>query len=175
MGHALILGFLLFFLVWFFLRTCYLVALKPFLQDKARYRLFALRDQLRRCEITTHGNRNTFSIRFLENVLNAGILSVEEISIGTVIESKYLKSSDTEVKIRKDLSRFDREASAELKEIDSAFFETMLFAIKVNSPVLCVVFYCSRMFGDVVGSEEDARAVAHSYRPLNGASRLQPA
>lgn len=175
MDHVLLLCFSMLFLFWFFLRTYYLVALKPFLQDKARYQLFALRDRLRRCEIMTHRDRNAFPIRFLESVLNAGVLSVEEISIGAILESKFIKNPEAEAKIRKDLRRFDSEASEELKEIDSAFFETTLFAIKVNSPVLCVVFYCSRIFFDVAGTTEDARAVAHSYQPINGSSQLYPA
>ena len=172
MDYVLLFGFLLVF-VWFFLRTCYLVALKPFLHDMARYQLFSLRDRLRNIEIASPAQQNIFAVRFLENVLNAAISSVEEISIGAILESKYLRSKQTDEKIKKDLSRFDREASPELRKIDTAFFNTMLLAIRANSPVLCTIFYVSMLFGGKFGTKEDARAVTHSYKPMNGTTNLR--
>lgn len=136
------------FFAWALLSAFYSIAIRPVLCDKIRFRIFALRDSLRRIAIDGHVAVSSFQYVYLEKLLCRTVDRCAWYSWGSFLEFVW---RNHDAKPSADALRFDTTAEDELKQIhDSAVKETVLLLV-INSPIMtlamCGVVSVARLFG----------------------------
>lgn len=141
MTEYILLSAWLFFALYFMFRLVYKKAVAPYLLDRERFRVFAMRDQLRR--ISVNGGGHSFSHLYLEKTFNNSIQGMGDMSLmGLIIYIAEHMGEDGKIRnSNADYERFKREASPELKELSGEFSWAIMTAMAINSPILMVFFY----------------------------------
>lgn len=124
--------------VWAAASVYYQNVIRPGLGDSMRFKVFRLRDDLRRMVIERRLEKSSFEYQYLENIFNAMVNSYGWISLSHLIEFTFEHRRGE--KSSPDTVKFDRLAPAELKRMESSAVETMLLVMLVNSPGYAIVF-----------------------------------
>lgn len=144
MTEYFLLIFWLFFTVYFVMRYVYRKAFSPYLLDKERFHVFALRDQLRRLSQVEGGS--SFCHMYLEKIFNSGVHGVGGVSLlGFFFYLLDHMGSDgkiTRTNSDADYERFQRDASPELKELSSELSWALMRAMCINSPIITTLILC---------------------------------
>lgn len=127
-------------LVWSLGSIFYHRIIKLTLQDRIKFKIFALRDELRRMGISQECNPDSFSYQYLEKILNLMVSYCDRYTIGTLLKFKIQKPDLTDpIKITE---QFDAEAPLILKKIEDDALQCMIFMAVVNSPCWALsIFY----------------------------------
>jgi hypothetical protein len=122
---------------WAVLRMFYGFAVIPALRDKARFELYAVRDELRAMAIAGEIDPTSFSFNYFENVLNAMTRLCAVHSVSRLI---YFAAHLDEVPQERidERARFNSEAPQHLKALESRSMKTMMRVMFANSPLFCV-------------------------------------
>lgn len=123
--------FVAFGLLWFWLSVLYQSAIRPVLNDRARFRLFRLRDELRSRGMNGEWNVQGFPYLFMEARLNRLIKLSHGITLGHILEFFILNPTPTRSKA---VIRFEQEAPDELRRLDQSAMESLIWSVMVNSP-----------------------------------------
>jgi hypothetical protein len=115
--------------IWFVMGFYWRYAVRPFLQDVARFQVFKVRDELRNSAIAREVNPESFSYGFLERMLNNMVHSCSWFSFSVLIEYMVFHG----VKETEAMKKFDREASPELKRFEETALRAVAPAVMANS------------------------------------------
>jgi hypothetical protein len=144
--NPLLIAMLLVAVLWLAVNVFYQYIARHWLRDRARFRLFAIRDELRRLAITDRVDARSFAYRHLEASINGMVHSCTRLGFCHLLEFSMQKHE-----LPAEIQRFDREAPTELKELDRRATDAVLGAMMANSPgwmlVGAVVLGFSEMYG----------------------------
>lgn len=138
--------FLVFFIIWFVLRFIFRNAISPYMHDKARFKLFAMRDELRACE-HLYKDHDDFCFRFMEGVINSAIRGISSFGIIEILKFSPTDKERKETEHR--MKKFEKNAPPELKDMDKRVVMTVIGAMAFNSPFLMsfgFIFYTASKF-----------------------------
>lgn len=129
MAFLIVLSF-----VWILLSAYYRLAIRPILHRRAKYKVFALRDEVRRLAEKGEVDAQSFSFRHVEGMLNGMIRSCESYNAASLV------SCTTSDDVKREIEKFDTEAPECLKEIERKSLHVMLNILASNSPWLAILF-----------------------------------
>lgn len=109
----------------------YQSVVRPFVQDYVKFEIFRTRDELRQMAISGEIDPSIFAFRHLEHMLNQMIRTSRWYSVSRLIEFHFLQRQAAPPA---DISRFDNEATPELKQLESRALDAMLTVMAANSP-----------------------------------------
>lgn len=118
--------------VWFVCGLYFQYAVRPLLLDRARFGVFATRDKLRAAAICGEIDEDSFTYQSLERMLNKMVHACGWFSFSVLIEYK-LRKAEPSPDLIKELTRFDKEASSELKRMERSALRQMGLSILANS------------------------------------------
>ena len=162
--YMLALGFALYA----FFSTFYHYVARPVLVDRGRFRIFALRDQLRGLAIEGKISASSFEYQYLEALLCRLIEKCSWFSVSSLFESLQRNKN---AELSPNAVRFEAEASDEVKEIYYRAIFEMMGVMFNNSPVwtliLTVVFSISKLFGWATKQWLDIKAKIFLEEPIS--------
>ena len=151
----------------------YNYAARPMLCDRGRFKIFALRDKLRRLAIDGQVSATSFEYQHLESLLCRLIEKCSWLSCGSLIEF-MVRNKDAQ--LSPDTVRFEAEASESIKEIYYTALLEMMQVMFTNSPIwtlfLTIIFGVTNFFGWAVKQWVDIKAKIFLEEPLGDATLL---
>jgi hypothetical protein len=154
--------------VYAFFSIFYHYVARPMLCDRGRFRLFALRDQLRGLAIDGKVSASSFEYQYLEALLCRLVEKCSWFSVSSLFESLHRNKN---AELSPDAVRFEAEASDEVKEIYYTAIFAMMRVMFNNSPVwtliLTVVFSISKLFGWATKQWLDIKAKIFLEEPIS--------
>ncbi len=136
------------FAVYSFFSIFFHYAIRPMLCDRGRFRIFALRDDLRGLAIERKISASSFEYQYLEKLLCRLIEKCSWFSVSSLFESLHRNKN---AELSPDAVKFEAEASDDVKSIYYAALFEMMRVMFNNSPVwtiiLTIVFGVSKLFG----------------------------
>lgn len=118
----------------FILSVFYWHVIRPALLTQIRYSIFQHRDTLRSLAVHGKCDPSSFSFQHLEKMLNGMGTVTFMYSFGSLLESMISKRSDWDQQIKRDMEKFQSEATEEMRIIEQTSFELILRAMYINSP-----------------------------------------
>jgi hypothetical protein len=134
--------------VYVFFSIFYHNAIRPMLGDRSRFRIFALRDKLRRLAIEEEVDASSFEYQYLERLLCRLIDKCAWFSWTTLFEFLWRHA---DAKPSEDSIRFDAEASAATKEIYQQAISAMTLVMVTNSPIWTLTVVTAVCLGQMFG------------------------
>ena|SRR3990167_7736061 len=129
----MLLGYIAFFaFAWALMSLFYGFAIAPCLRDRARFELYALRDQLRDLALSCQAEPQSFSFRHLETMLNRMTRMCDLHNISNMVYVMLMVKVDQNT--LREHQRFDAEATGQLKQIERHAIDSMVCVMFVNSP-----------------------------------------
>jgi hypothetical protein len=136
------------FAVYVALSIFYNYAARPMLCDRARFKIFALRDKLRRLAINGQISASSFEYKYLEALLCRLVEKCAWFSWSALFEFLWRKK---DAELSPDAVRFEREASETVKDIYSDAVLEMMHVMCTNSPIwtlfMCIGAGVDHLFG----------------------------
>jgi len=136
------------FSVYFVFSLFYHTALRPMLCDRARFRLFALRDDLRRLAIEGEVEPSSFQYQYLERLLCRLIEKCSWFSWSSFFEFLW---RNNQAQPSHDSLRFEAEASDSLKTIHDQTISGMARVMLTNSPIWTLTIALVLAIADAFG------------------------
>ena len=136
MSSAMYGFILLLVFAWTLTRLFYDKAVLPRLRDQARFRLYAIRDELRNVAIENHLAADTFAFRYFEDMLNRMTRMCDVHSVSNLLYFCWtVEIPDSWIADRK---RFEAEAPEDVKGLEQTAVRIMMSIMLSNSPMFCV-------------------------------------
>ncbi len=156
------------FVVYAFFSTFYHYIARPMFVDRGRFRVFALRDELRGLAIEGKVSSSSFEYQYLEALLCRLIEKCSWFSVSSLFESLHRNKN---AELSPNAVKFEAEASDEVKEIYYRALFEMMGVMFNNSPVwrliLTVVFSISKLFGWATKQWLDIKAKIFLEEPIS--------
>jgi hypothetical protein len=132
--HLLIAALLVAF-IWFMASVYHQAVIRPFLHDVARFRVFAVRDEIRAAAACGQVDPQSFPYQYLEDLLNSMVHLCGWYSVSALLEFAIacVLNPPTEGDV-KEIERFENEASPWLREREHHAIYNMRPALIANSP-----------------------------------------
>lgn len=134
--------------VYIFFSIFYQNAARPMLCDRARFRLFALRDKLRRMAIEGIVDASSFQYRYLEKLLCRLVEKCSWFSWTSLLEFAW---HNMDAEPSPDSVKFEAEASDPLKMLYTEAVMEMMKVMFTNSPIwtafIALVICFAQIFG----------------------------
>ena len=146
---------------------------RPMFCDRARFRIFELRDKLRRFAIDGQVSATSFEYQYLESLLCRLIEKCSSLSCSSLIEFMVRNKN---AQLSPDAVRFEAEASEPVKEIYYTAVFQMMQVMFTNSPiwtlVLTIIFGVTGFFGWAVKQWVDIKAKIFLEEPIEDTGLL---
>lgn len=157
-NHSLMVFFTI-LIAWFVIRHFYRNTVHPFLMDRARFRIFEIRDELRKVQMSRKFSKPELrAISFMENALNGSVNFCENIRLGDFwADTRFSAAQPDEASKR--FEEFRKHAPEELDRLDKKFARTAWSMMLANSPLLVIlmllwfapIFWVQEMLGKASG------------------------
>jgi hypothetical protein len=118
--------------VYVFFSLFYGRAIQPMLCDRTRFRVFALRDRLRRLAIEGETSAASAEYQYLERLLCKLINKCSWFSWGSFFEFLFRHKN---AELSAEAKHFEEKADAKLKEIYAQAVDEMTYLLLTNSPM----------------------------------------
>jgi hypothetical protein len=142
--YMLLLGFM----VYVFFSLFYDIAARPMLCDRGRFRIFALRDKLRRLAIDGDVSSSSFEYKYLEALLCRLIEKCSWFSWSSLFEFLWRNKN---AELSPDAVKFEAEATEAVKTIYYTAVVEMTQVMLVNSPIWTLFLAIVVCVGDIFG------------------------
>ena len=156
------------FMAWVLMSCFYGTAVRPVLRDVVRFRLFALRDELRMRGIEGEVAASSFHYMYLEKLICRMIDRCKWYSWSSFFEF-VIRYRDARPSA--DSQRFEAKAGDSLKQIHDRTVQEVLSLLMINSPVttlaLFVTLYTAKMFGAAWKQWIDIKTKIFAEEPIN--------
>jgi hypothetical protein len=140
-NHSLMIFFTI-LIAWFVLRHFYRNSVHPYFMDRARFQVFAIRDELRQIQMSRRFSKNEArSIAFMEQALNGAVKHCAIFRLGEFLADSISPPSKVDLEQLKRFEEFRKYLPEELTHLDARFGRAAGMMMIANSPLLVVFMF----------------------------------
>jgi hypothetical protein len=152
----------------FLVRHFYITAVRPYLLRRERYKIFALRDELRTIQMSRKFSPAELrAIRYMENTLSGALQVSEALRLGDFfIATIKARRNEGSEKARKKFEEFSSHRPEEILVLDKRFCFSAVKIMMFNSPIVTaavIPIYCLRRLSSYSGRWQEVRQGLSSF------------